>query len=84
MILIQKCVKNGWPEDEEPCLIDEALLEKTEGELDNENEHTTWTEWRLNGLIVKRGAHVRLKRNVFAEGFAAILGSIRRQSAQES
>ena len=73
MILIQKCVKNGWPSDEPPEMIDEALLEKTSGELDDENEHTTWTEWRLDGLIVKRGAHVTLKKNVVAEAIAAML-----------
>ena len=74
MILIQKCVKNGWPSDEPMEMIDESLLEKTEGLLDNDNEYTTWQEWRLDGKIVKRGAHVTLKRSVFAEGFAAEFG----------
>lgn len=55
-------------------MMDEALLEKTEGVIDNENEYTTWTEWRLDDVIVKRGAHVTLKRNVAAEGIAAMLG----------
>jgi len=73
-ILIQKCVKNGWPADEPVEMIDESLLFRTEGVLDDDNEHTTWTEWRLDGRIVKRGAHVRLKRSVFAEGIAAMLG----------
>ena len=54
-------------------MMDEALLVKTEGALDNENEYTTWTEWRLNEVIVKRGAHVQLKKNVLAEGIAAML-----------
>jgi len=54
-------------------VIDESLLEKTEGVVDNENEYTTWTEWRLDGVIVKRGAHVKLKKNVVADGIAAML-----------
>jgi len=33
------------------------------GEIDNENEHTTWEEWRDDtGAIVKRNVHVRLKK----------------------
>ena len=52
-------------------MIDESLLVKTSGVIDNENEHTEWTEWRLDGEIVKRGAHVRLKKNVLADGLAA-------------
>ena len=54
-------------------MIDESLLAKTDGVLDNENEYTTWTEWRLDGVIVKRSAHVLLKKNVAAEGVAAML-----------
>ena len=54
-------------------MMDEALLVMTSGVLDDENEHTTWTEWRLNGVIVKRGAHVQLKKNVAADGIAAML-----------
>lgn len=73
-ILTQKCIKNGWPTDEPPCMIDESLLTKTEGVIDDDNEHTVWTEWRLDGLIVKRGAHVTLKKNVAAEGIAAMFG----------
>jgi hypothetical protein len=74
MILIQKCVKNGWPTDESAEMIDEALLEYSEGVLDDENERTVWREWRLDGKIVKRGAHVTLKKSVVAEGIAAMLG----------
>lgn len=72
-ILIQKCVKNGWPVDEPAEMIDESLVEYTEGVLDDDNERTEWREWRLDGKIVKRGAHVRLKRNVAAEAIAAML-----------
>lgn len=73
-ILIVKLKRNGWPEDEAPVMIDESLLEYTEGALDDENEHTTWREWRLDGKIVKRGAHVTLKKNVAAEAVAAMFG----------
>lgn len=50
-------------------LLDEAVLVKTEGMLDNDNEHTTWQEWRLDGELVKREVQVRLKKPaVFADG----------------
>jgi hypothetical protein len=48
--------------------MDEALLEKKEGGLDNENEHTTWVEyWLPSGAegkpeLVHRSAHVTLKK----------------------
>lgn len=46
-------------------LIPAAELTYTTGEVDNDNEHTTWEEWRDHtGEIVKRNAHVRLKRGV--------------------
>lgn len=73
-ILTVKLRRNGWPRDEEPQLIEESLLDRTDGIIDNDNEYTEWYEWRLDGLIVKRGAHVRLKKNVAAEGVAAMLG----------
>lgn len=73
-ILVVKLKRNGWPEDEEPFMIDESLLEKTEGSLDDDNEYTTWTEWRLEGKIVKRGAHVFLKKALLVDGIAASFG----------
>lgn len=52
--------------------LDESLLLKTEGVIDNENELTLWTEYRLNGEIVRRDVHVTLKKAaVFAEAKAA-------------
>lgn len=72
-ILTRKLARNGWPEDEAPQMLEESLLEKTGGEIDDENEHTVWTEWRLDGRIVKRGAHVLLKQNVLADGIAQML-----------
>ena len=44
--------------------MDESLLVKTEGIIDNDNERTTWVEYRLNGELVHRSAHVTLKKNV--------------------
>ena len=73
-ILIHKLARNGWPADQQPEMIDEDLLAYSTGLLDNENEHTIWEEWRLDGLIVKRGAHVTLKRNVVADAIAAQFG----------
>ena len=41
--------------------MDESLLEKREGSLDNNNETTTWVEYWLDGELVHRSAHVSLK-----------------------
>lgn len=43
-------------------MYDETLLENTSHEIDNENEYTKITEYRLDGVIVHRGVHVTLKR----------------------
>ena len=42
--------------------MDEALLEKKEGSVDNENEYTTWVEYWHEGELVHRSAHVTLKK----------------------
>jgi hypothetical protein len=49
--------------------MDDSLLEKKEGSLDNENEFTTWTEYWLNDELVHRSVHVTLKTSpaLFAE-----------------
>jgi hypothetical protein len=44
--------------------MDESLLEKREGSVDNEIEYTTWVEYWLGGELVHRSAHVALKKNV--------------------
>ena len=44
--------------------MDESLLEKREGSVDNDNEFTTWTEYWLDGQLVHRSAHVQLKKSV--------------------
>lgn len=43
-------------------LMEESLLEKRTGEVDNENEHTTWIEYWLAGELVHRSVHVTLKK----------------------
>ena len=47
-------------------LIDESELEKTEGIIDNEDEYTTWVEYRLkedtSREVIHRSAHVTLKK----------------------
>jgi hypothetical protein len=42
--------------------MDDSLLAKTEGVVDNEDERTTWVEYRLGGEVVHRSAHVTLKK----------------------
>lgn len=54
--------------------LDETLLEKKTGVIDNENEHTEWVEYWLEGELIHRSVHVTLKKAVFALGEAAKLG----------
>ena len=51
--------------------MDESLLEKKEGSIDNDNECTTWVEYWLEGELVHRSAHVTLKKMPPAGGEAA-------------
>lgn len=53
--------------------MEESLLEKREGLVDDENERTTWTEYWLDGEMVHRSAHVTLKQ-VVGFGEAASFG----------
>jgi hypothetical protein len=43
--------------------MDESLLVKQEGTVDNDNELTTWVEYWLDGELVHRSAHVTLKKS---------------------
>jgi hypothetical protein len=43
-------------------LMDEALLQKHEGVVDNEHEHTRWVEYWHEGELVHRSVHVHLKQ----------------------
>lgn len=54
--------------------MDESLLEKREGVIDNEREHIRWIEYWHESELVHRSAHVHLKQNVLAEGVAAMIG----------
>lgn len=49
--------------------MDDSLLEKREGSVDNDIEYTTWVEYWLEGELVHRSVHVSLKTSpaLFAE-----------------
>jgi hypothetical protein len=54
--------------------MEESLLEKKEGTLDNEHETTLWTEYWLDGELVHRSVHMSLKKfTVTGEAVAASL-----------
>ena len=44
--------------------MEESLLEKREGSVDDDNELTSWVEYWLDGELVHRSAHVTLKQVV--------------------
>ena len=50
--------------------MDDSLLEKREGSLDNDTETTSWVEYWFNGELVHRSVHMVLKRSVFADGIS--------------
>ena len=52
-------------------MMDEALLEKKEGFVDNENEYTTWIEYWHEGELVHRSVHVQLKKALMMGAEAA-------------
>jgi hypothetical protein len=47
--------------------MDDSLLEKQVHVTDNEVEYTEATEYRFNGELVHRSAHVHLKRGLSLE-----------------
>lgn len=53
--------------------MDESLLVKTTGEIDNETEFTQWVEYRLKGSdeVIHRSVNMQLKKSVFAAAEAA-------------
>jgi hypothetical protein len=51
--------------------MDDSLLEKKEGFVDNDNEYTTWVEYWLDGELVHRSVHVTLKKAVMLSAEAA-------------
>lgn len=52
--------------------MDDSLLEKREGSVDNDIEFTNWVEYWLDGELVHRSVHVTLKTSpaLFAEAAA--------------
>lgn len=50
--------------------MDEKLLTKQEGEVDNDNELTKWVEYYDGDELVHRSVHVHLKKNVVCESLA--------------
>ena len=44
-------------------MMDETLLDKREGEVNNDHEHTRWVEYWLEGELVHRSVHVHLKES---------------------
>ena len=55
--------------------MEESLLEKKTGFVDNDNEYTTWVEYWLEGELVHRSVHVQLKKApTFAGAEAASFG----------
>jgi len=54
--------------------MDDSLLVKKEGSIDNDIEFTTWTEYWLDDELVHRSAHVTLKTSPFTALEAASIG----------
>ena len=54
--------------------MDDALLERKEGCVDNDIEYTTWVEYWHEGELVHRSVHVRLKTSppLFAEAASIV------------
>lgn len=51
-------------------MMDTSLLEDTSSVVDNDNELTKITEYRLDGKIVHRSVHVHLKQGLSSAGTA--------------
>lgn len=52
-------------------LMATAALQREAGSYSNDDESCWWVEYRLDGEIVHRSAHVRKKTGMFADGFQA-------------
>ena len=50
--------------------MDESLLEKRVGSVENDTETTSWVEYWLDGELVHRSVNMVLKRGVFADGIS--------------
>lgn len=54
--------------------MDESLLVKKEGSVDNDNEYTTWVEYWHENELVHRSVHVTLKKSPFTDLVTQPLG----------
>lgn len=54
--------------------MDDSLLEKRTGWMDNEIETTSWVEYYQSGELVHRSAHVTLKQGNVAGMIAGAIG----------
>jgi hypothetical protein len=52
--------------------MDDSLLEKKTGEVENDNESTTWVEYWLKGELVHRSVHVALKEGAISQSISGI------------
>jgi hypothetical protein len=50
--------------------MDDSLLEKREGSIDNDTETTSWVEYWHNGELVHRSVNMVLKQGIFSQGEA--------------
>jgi hypothetical protein len=46
--------------------MDEKLLTKRTGNIDNDNENTSWVEYWLNEELMHRSVHVALKQPIIS------------------
>lgn len=67
-------LKSLVPTEVEVVGVDEALLVKSEGVIENDDERTTWVEYRFIGsdAVAHRSVHVTLKK--WPEGMGAAAG----------
>lgn len=54
--------------------MDDSLLERRDGSIENDTETTSWVEYWLDGELVHRSVHMALKRSVFADGISQSMG----------
>lgn len=47
-------------------------LERKDGVVDTDHEHTTWVEYHLKGELVHRSVHVTLKEGLEVAGIAEL------------
>lgn len=53
-------------------MLEADSLDKKTGGFEDDNEITKWVEYWLEDELVHRSVHVHLKKNIVAEGIAAM------------